>query len=103
MKNKIRFGIMVHVIYDVCAYFFNHIGINIFDFNKESIWSFVDEYGIDKHRVFLDIDKFIENIDVVYISTSHEKHYEYIRMLLEAIKHVLCDYHLKRHIKMNVI
>lgn len=96
MKNKIRFGIigtekMAHMMYEACAYFFNHIEINIFDFDKESIWSFVDEYGIDKHHAFVDIDKFIENIDAAYISTSHETHYEYVRMLLEANKHVLCE------------
>lgn len=38
-----------------------------------------------------DIDEFFNKIDAVYIASPHNTHYKYIKMALEANKHVLCE------------
>lgn len=38
-----------------------------------------------------DLDKFYEDIDVVYIASLHETHFDYIMASLDAGKHVLCE------------
>lgn len=60
-------------------------------------------YDIDKGAVmeisknnggiwaYSDINKMFDAIDAVYIATPHLSHYEYIKMALEAKKHVLCE------------
>lgn len=52
---------------------------------------FAQEYGItkvyeDMNEVFTD-----ENVDIIYISTPHNTHIEYLRKALTHGKHVLCE------------
>lgn len=53
--------------------------------------SFANKFGIE--NVYDDYDKMLENknVDVVYISTPHCNHYEYIMKSLQNGKHVLCE------------
>lgn len=52
---------------------------------------FAKKYGIDK--VYNNIDEIFEdgNIDIVYISTPHNTHIEFLRKALKSKKHVLCE------------
>lgn len=38
-----------------------------------------------------DIQKFMEDIDAVYVASPHETHYDYVKTALEHGKHVLCE------------
>ena len=53
------------------------------------------EFAKEKHvqHVYTDPDKMIAdpNIDIVYIATPHTFHYEYIKKVLNAGKHVFCE------------
>lgn len=53
--------------------------------------AFADKYNIDK--VYTDINQVFEdeNVDIIYISTPHNTHIEYLRKALGAGKHVLCE------------
>ncbi len=47
-----------------------------------------------KHNLlnsFCDFDKFLTDIDAVYIASPHLTHYDYAKRCLEAGKHVLCE------------
>lgn len=52
---------------------------------------FAEKYGIEK--VYDNIDGVFddENVDIIYISTPHNTHIEYLRKALKAGKHVLCE------------
>ena len=57
----------------------------------EKALEFAEKYGIKKvydkiEDVFDD-----ENVDIIYISTPHNTHIEYLRKALKAGKHVLCE------------
>ncbi|GFZ30675.1 dehydrogenase [Clostridium zeae] len=53
--------------------------------------AFANQYGISK--AYGNYEEMLkdEAIDVVYISTPHSNHYEYIMMALQYNKHVLCE------------
>lgn len=53
--------------------------------------AFAEKYGIGK--VYDSIDDIFtdENVDVIYISTPHNTHMQYLRRALAAGKHVLCE------------
>lgn len=53
--------------------------------------SFAEKYGIK--NVYHEIDEVFadENVDIIYISTPHNTHMEYLRKALAAGKHVLCE------------
>lgn len=67
-------GIEITAVYDI-------------DFSKAA--SFVIENNIPD--VYRDINKFLSEIDAVYIATPHLTHYAIIKQSLEAKKHVLCE------------
>lgn len=53
--------------------------------------AFAERYGVQ--RVYESIDQLFEddNVDIVFISTPHNTHMEFIRKALNAGKHVLCE------------
>ena len=57
----------------------------------EKAIAFAQKYGIEK--VYEDIDEVFqdENVDIIYISTPHNTHIQYLRKALAAGKHVLCE------------
>lgn len=58
---------------------------------REKAEAFAKKYGISK--VYEKIDDVFadENVDIIYISTPHNTHMEYLRKALTAGKHVLCE------------
>lgn len=50
--------------------------------------TFAETHDIE---AYTDFDSFIEKVDVVYISSPHLTHYDYIKRSLLAGKHVLCE------------
>ncbi|HEL2321996.1 TPA: Gfo/Idh/MocA family oxidoreductase [Streptococcus suis] len=52
---------------------------------------FAQKYGIEK--VYEEIDQVFEDpeVDIIYISTPHNTHINYLRKALKAGKHVLCE------------
>ena len=52
---------------------------------------FADKYGIEK--VYNNIDEVFEddNVDIIYISTPHNTHIQYLLKALKNGKHVLCE------------
>ena len=59
--------------------------------NLEKAEKFSSDYNVEK--VYGNYNEMLEDdeIDVVYISTPHSNHYEYIMKSLENNKHVLCE------------
>lgn len=57
----------------------------------EKAVQFAEKYGIEK--VYDNIDQVFEdeNVDIIYISTPHNTHIEFLRKALKAGKHVLCE------------
>ena len=57
----------------------------------EKAVTFAEKYGIQK--VYENIDEVFEdeNVDIIYISTPHNTHIEYMKKALNAGKHVLCE------------
>ena len=53
--------------------------------------AFAEKYGIEK--VYHEIDEVFEDpeVDIIYISTPHNTHINYLRKALAAGKHVLCE------------
>ena len=53
--------------------------------------AFAEKYGIEK--VYRDIDDVFDDpeVDIIYISTPHNTHINYVRKALAAGKHVLCE------------
>ena len=53
--------------------------------------TFAEKYGIEK--VYEEIDQVFEDpeVDIIYISTPHNTHINYLRKALAAGKHVLCE------------
>ena len=59
--------------------------------NLEKAEAFSNNYNVEK--VYGNYNEMLkdDNIDVVYISTPHSNHYEYIMESLKNNKHVLCE------------
>lgn len=53
--------------------------------------AFADKYGIGKVYERVDDVFSDENVDIIYISTPHNTHIEYLRKALSNGKHVLCE------------
>lgn len=56
--------------------------------NRESAEAFAEKWEIDAYD---DLETFFNDVDVVYVASPHQTHYEYIRLALKNGKHVLCE------------
>ena len=56
--------------------------------NKSSADAFAESFGLSSFDSF---DRFIQEVDAVYVASPHLTHYEYAKRSLEAGKHVLCE------------
>lgn len=66
-------------------------GINtesVYNPHEESAARFADKWSINAYP---NLEEFYDGVDVVYIASPHETHYEYIKSALEHGKHVLCE------------
>lgn len=66
-------------------------GINVqsvYNPHLESVEQFAKKFDI---YPYTDLQKFFESIDIVYIASPHETHYDYIKQALNHNKHVLCE------------
>ena len=60
----------------------------VYNPNTESAVCFAQKWEIDFYE---NIEDFYDAVDVVYIASPHETHYQYIKDSLEHGKHVLCE------------
>lgn len=56
--------------------------------NRESAEAFAEKWEIEAYD---DLETFFNDVDVVYVASPHQTHYEYIRLALKHGKHVLCE------------
>ena len=60
----------------------------VYNPHRESAGRFAERWQIDAYST---LDEFYGAIDVVYIASPHETHYEYIKSALAHGKHVICE------------
>lgn len=60
----------------------------VYNPHTESAIRFADKWEIEHYK---NIEEFYEAVDIVYIASPHETHYQYIRTALEHGRHVLCE------------
>lgn len=60
----------------------------VYNPHKESAEIFAKKWEIDAYD---DLETFYQNVDVVYVASPHETHYDYIKSALKHGKHVLCE------------
>lgn len=60
----------------------------VYNPHTESAVRFADKWEINAYK---SLDEFFSAVDIVYIASPHETHYEYIKASLEHGKHVLCE------------
>jgi glycerol-3-phosphate cytidylyltransferase len=56
--------------------------------NQEKAADFAKNHGLN---AFSDFDKFVKQVDAVYVASPHLTHYDYVKRSLIAGKHVLCE------------
>lgn len=61
---------------------------SVYNPHEESASRFAEKWGINAYS---DLEAFYAGVDMVYIASPHETHYEYIKSALERGKHVLCE------------
>ncbi len=61
----------------------------VYDTNVQNARSFAQHFGVDYYHD--DYSSFLEKVDVVYVASPHNTHYQYTRDALYANKHVLCE------------
>lgn len=60
----------------------------VYNPHKESAEAFAEKWEID---AYYDLETFFHDVDVVYVASPHQTHYEYVKSALEHGKHVLCE------------
>lgn len=66
-------------------------GVNVqavYNPHMDSANRFAKEWELNPYS---DIERFYEDIDIVYIASPHETHYDYARAALLRCKHVICE------------
>ena len=66
-------------------------GINVqsvYNPHPDSAAKFSEKWDINPYS---DLEEFYKDVDVIYIASPHETHYNYIKSSLEHDKHVLCE------------
>ena len=66
-------------------------GVNVqsvYNPHPDSVAKFAEKWSINAYS---DLEKFFADVDVVYIASPHQTHYEYIKSALNHDKHVLCE------------
>ncbi len=61
---------------------------SVYNPHPASAIRFAEEWDLNAYRT---LEEFYKDIDVVYIASPHETHYEYIKDALAHGKHVLCE------------
>lgn len=61
---------------------------SVYNPHEESTVRFAEKWSINAYS---DLEAFYAGVDMVYIASPHETHYEYIKSALEHGKHVLCE------------
>lgn len=61
---------------------------SVYNPHEESAIRFAEKWSINAYS---DLEAFYAGVDMVYIASPHETHYEYIKSALEHGKHVLCE------------
>jgi len=97
MDKKIKWGfigsgaICVKFIEDMLRFVPDAYPAAVFSRRLESARSFASKYGIP--AAYDSIDEFLKesDIDIVYIGTPNETHYEYAKKCLNKKKNVLCE------------
>lgn len=60
----------------------------VYNPRRESAETFAEKWEIDAYD---DLDAFFNDVDVVYVASPHQTHYEYVKSALEQGKHVICE------------
>lgn len=60
----------------------------VYNPHKESAETFAEKWEIDAYD---DLETFFNDVDVVYVASPHQTHYDYVKAALEHGKHVLCE------------
>ena len=63
--------------------------VSVLNPNLAEAEAFQQQFGLKSAHS--DIDKFLQEVDAVYVASPHLTHYDYCRRSLEAGKHVLCE------------
>ena len=61
---------------------------SVYNPNFKSAQLFADKWDINAYD---DLNKFYDSVDLVYIASPHNTHYEYAKSALEHGKHILCE------------
>lgn len=61
---------------------------SVYNPNPVSALKFAEQWDLNAYRT---LDDFYDSIDVVYVASPHETHYEYAKSALNAGKHVICE------------
>lgn len=56
--------------------------------NRKSAEAFAERWEIDAYD---DLEAFLSDVDLVYVASPHQTHYEYVKLALAHKKHVLCE------------
>lgn len=59
--------------------------------SRETADAFADAYGIPVRYDSYEALANDENVDIVYVGTPHSRHYEDMKLLIRAGKHILCE------------
>lgn len=72
------------------AKYVSGVGIySVYNPNIKSAEAFAEKFELGMATD--DIEKFMKDIDAVYVASPHETHYDYVKTALEHGKHVLCE------------